>query len=96
MIEIFNNSEIELTEICEDEGMGLKYESKTTIDCFDVHRCSKTWYVMKDNREWGTRIIMLDGEEIIVAERYEDVEAVRRKIKAEFIKQENAKESNNK
>lgn len=86
MIEIIGESEIELTEICEDESLGLKYRSITTINAADIHRCSKTWYVLKDGgddkREWGTRIIMMDFEEIIVAEEYKEVEAIRRQVKA--------------
>lgn len=91
MIELFNNSEIELVEICEDESMGLKYKSKTTIDVFDIHRCSITWFSLDGNRTYGTRIIMLDAEEIIVLEKYEEIESIRRKIKAEFIKEQNEK-----
>ena len=92
MIPIIGESEIELTEICEDESLGLKYESITTINAADIHRCSKTWYSIKvdgeDKREWGTRIIMMDFEEIIVAEKYAEVEAVRRKVKADLMEVE--------
>jgi len=90
-IELFNISEGELTEIIEDESMGLNYVSKTSIDFKEVYRVSKYQYRIGKEDYRGSRIIMYDSEIILVAESYNKVETTRRMVKALIIALNNEK-----
>ena len=79
-------SDYELTEVYHDENLGINREGRTTVDFLGVWRCHEYTYKGKNNKETeGTRIIFVDGESIVVKEKYDLIEKLRREIKQEYI-----------
>lgn len=78
-------SDYELTVIYEDEKLGINREGRTTVDFLDVYRCEEVIYNLGDDEHSGTRLILGDNSDIIVKEKYKEVETLRRAMKAEVI-----------
>lgn len=78
-------SDYELTEIYEDENLGLFREGLTTIDFLDVYRCTECIYKLNGEDLKGTKLVLGDNTEVIVKEKYKDMETLRRALKAEVI-----------
>jgi len=79
-------SDYELTEVYEDEALAIFREGKTTIDFLEIWRCREHIYTIRNKEVEGTAIVFVDSSEIIVKEKYKEIEQIRRDIKAELIK----------
>lgn len=77
-IEIFNNCEIELTEVYGNENLGITFTGKTTINLESIFRTQEIEVKAGRKMKTGTRI-WFDLECFIdVLEPYKDVEMTRR------------------